>query len=183
VTSFPTRRKSKTQRLSNHASGWAHQNCFGFKNVSDQNLTSWTPRNCRSKQRQAASTTNHRGSTSSPRDPPPRSWGDSTRSDQNQHKKVCHRREDGHLSSNDGDGRQRVPERRECTLLSVVSESRAGPLQLVDEGDQVIHGRSAGWAIPGRVAPRGGGGEIETRSRRKEAWRGETRRGRPPSRV
>jgi hypothetical protein len=54
----------------------------------------------------------------------------------------------------------------------VVSESRAGPLQLVDEGDQVIHGRSAGWARSGRVARRGGAGEIETRSRKKEGAEG-----------
>lgn len=49
----------------------------------------------------------------------------------------------------------------------MISESRAGPLQLVDEGDQVIHGRSAGWARSGRVARRGGEGEMETRSRKK----------------
>jgi hypothetical protein len=122
---------------------------------------------CRSKHRQAASTTNPRGSTSNPRDPHPRSWGDSTRSNQNQREKTCPGREEGHLSSNDGDSRQRVPERREGALLSVVSESRASPLQLVDEGDQVIHGRGAGWARSGRVARRGGGVEIETRSRKK----------------
>ena len=37
----------------------------------------------------------------------------------------------------------------------MVAEGRAGPLQLVDEGDQVLHGRSAGMARSSRVA--GGG--------------------------
>lgn len=89
-------------------------------------------------------------------------------------KKACQGREDGHLSSNDGDGRQRIPERREGALLSVVSESRACPLQLVDEGDQVIHGRSAGWARSERVEQRGGGGERSRRGAgRREARRGD----------
>jgi hypothetical protein len=59
----------------------------------------------------------------------------------------------------------------------VVAEGRAGPLQLVDERDQVLHGREI-WPDP--IARRGGGrdrgGEEETRG-----W--EMRRRRLPSRV
>lgn len=65
--------------------------------------------------------------------------------------------EDENLASNDGDGRQRVPERWEGALLAVVAEGRAGPLQLVDEGDQVLHGRRRreGEIWPGRERRRG----------------------------
>lgn len=70
-----------------------------------------------------------------------------------------------HLSSDDGDGRERVPERGEGALLAVVAERRAGPLQLVDERDQVLHGRGARSgrvALGGRESAdaRSGAGEV-----------------------
>jgi hypothetical protein len=75
------------------------------------------------------------------------------------------REEDVHLSSDDGDGQKRVLERGEGALLPVVVERRAGPLQLVDERDQVLHGcgTRSGWVELGV-----GGCEIEGRRRRGE---------------
>ena len=58
-----------------------------------------------------------------------------------------------HLASDDGDGRQRVPEGGEGALLAVVAEGGAGPLQLVDERDQVLHGRRREIRFPSGSGP------------------------------
>ena len=181
MTSFPTLWKSKTQQLSNHAGSWAHQNCSRFKHVSDPNLASCTASDCRSKQSQAASTTNPRGSTSNPRDPHPRSnWVDSTRSDQNQHKK-----------SVPGKGRRApVLQRRRWPAANPRASGGRSPLRGLREPCMPSAACWRGWSsypwpqrrvgeIWAGRATRRGRGEIETRSRKKggaEGRRGETDR-------
>lgn len=45
------------------------------------------------------------------------------------------------LASNDGNGRQCVPESGQGALFAVIAKGSTGPLQLVDQCDQVLHGQ------------------------------------------